>query len=97
MPLAVEIGSFSETAAGKAIALTKYFNVTVTGTFEGTLLLERSFDKTEFTPLTQDFVGTPVQITGPVSVVAFEPENGVYYRLRCSEHISGTASWRLSQ
>jgi hypothetical protein len=76
------------------------FNVTLTNTGVGSVVLERSFDGgTTWSGLyaggvqlySWSYVGTAV------SEVAFEPEFNVLYRLRCSSYTSGTITYRISQ
>jgi hypothetical protein len=71
------------------------FNVTVFGTFVGTVVIERSFDSgTTFVPVLRS--GTAVSYTVPSTEVFEEPEAGVQWRVRCSAFTSGTISYRLS-
>ncbi|MFG1343204.1 hypothetical protein [Xanthobacter autotrophicus] len=73
------------------------FNVSLWGTFVGTVVVERSFDAgTTWLPIT----GAGVAIStfgGPVSEIFEEPEYGVQYRLRCMSFGSGTINYRISQ
>lgn len=73
------------------------FNVSLWGTFVGSVQLERSFDNgTTWLPLTA--AGTPLYVwTAPASEVCEEPEAGVLYRLNCTAYTSGTVNYRLSQ
>jgi hypothetical protein len=73
------------------------FNVSVFGTFVGTVVLERSFDQgTNWIPVLRYCTGTAVSYTAPSSETLPEPEGGVQHRLRCSAFTSGTISYRLS-
>lgn len=72
-------------------------NVTIWGTFSGTVQIERSFDggSTWFV-LDKDTSGTDLTFTAPQSVVIDEPENGVLYAVNCTNYVSGTINFRLS-
>jgi hypothetical protein len=72
------------------------FNVTISGTFVGTLKLERSFDDgVTYHPCTDN--GTAITYTAPASEVILEPEHSVTYRLRMDAYTSGDAVVRISQ
>lgn len=72
------------------------FNVALYGTFVGTVLLEKSFDGTNWLPVYRGNSATAISYTAPASEVVCEPEDGVAYRLRCSAYTSGTVNYRLS-
>ena len=72
-------------------------NVSVSGTFVGTVQLERSFDGTNWFVCSSDSAGTAASWTAPFSVIAEENERGVIYRLNCTAHTSGTVTYRISQ
>ena len=79
------------------VMLEGLFNISFWGTFTATAQLERSFDGgTTFLPATTDATGTVAAWTAATSVVAVEPEPGVYYRLNCTSYTSGTLNYRLS-
>lgn len=91
-------GTFTGTGAGAMRSFYNDFNVTISGTFVATVALQRSFDQgTTWHTLSTDATGTAAQFTVPVSLIANEPENGVYYRLSCTAFTSGSVDWRLSQ
>lgn len=71
------------------------FNVTLSGTFVGTVKLQRSFDNgTTWHDLTA--AGTAIAaFTTAVSEVWVEPEAGVNFRLNCTAYTSGTVTYRL--
>ena len=90
-------GSFTGTGSSSAAMFFRRFNVSLWGTFVGTVILERSFDGgTTFLPCAIDAAGDANAYTAPMSIVAAEPEPGVYYRLRCSAFTSGTINYRMS-
>lgn len=90
-------GSFTGTGNSNAAQFMGGFNVSLSGTFSGTVILERSFDGGQnFFPCAIDTAGDPNAYTAPLSMVVSEPEPGVYYRLRCSAFVSGTINYRLS-
>lgn len=90
-------GSFASATAGAWVKFRHGFNVSVWGTFSAAVVLERSFDGgTTALPYTYSN-GTPLSWSAPFSTPFEEPEPEVWYRLRCSNYISGTVSWRLSQ
>lgn len=89
------------TATGSTSAFTpiagRDFNVSVWGTFVGSIQLERSFDSgTTWLPITA--AGTQLYVwTAPASEQASEPEYAVQYRARVTSYTSGTLNVRLSQ
>lgn len=95
-------GSFSATGNGATfvpntgrVNVNCGLNVSVYGTFVGTVVLERSFDGgTNYIPVLRN--GTAISYTAPASEVMYDPEGDVIYRLRCSAYTSGTANYRLS-
>lgn len=74
----------------------RYFNVTVTGTFVGTVVLEKTFDGTNFVAVPRPGTTTAISYTAPGTEIIYEPEVGVQYRWRCSAYTSGTINTRLS-
>lgn len=75
---------------------TNPFNLTLTGPFVGTVVVERSFDDgTTYVPLTA--LGSAISFTTPCSETFEECENGVRYRVNCTAFTSGTITYRLSQ
>ena len=100
--MSVVIGSFG--ATGNSIALTAQpnlvrigLNVSVWGTFVGTVALQRSFDSgVTWLPLTAAGVAT-ASYTAPASEQVNEPEAGVEYRFACTAYTSGTINYRISQ
>ncbi|HEY1605618.1 MAG TPA: hypothetical protein VGF77_08455 [Allosphingosinicella sp.] len=75
------------------------FNVSLAGTFVGTVQLERRFTAqggATWHPLT--FRGTQVGIwTAPCSETFEECQDGVEYRLNCTAFTSGVINYRLGQ
>ena len=72
------------------------FNLSVFGTFVGTVRVERSFDSgVTWLPCTN--AGTVVTFTAPFTEVLIEPEDAVQYRLACTAYTSGTINYRFSQ
>jgi hypothetical protein len=91
-------GTFTSATAGASDSFTKYFNLNIQGTFVATITLERSFDQgLTWNTLATDSTGTATAFTAPLSLIAYEPENNVRYRLNCTSYTSGTVTWRLSQ
>lgn len=72
------------------------FNISIWGTFIGTVRLTRSFNGGPFLPITAN--GTALMVfNSPVSEQWNEPEANVSYRLECTSYTSGTILFRLSQ
>ncbi len=72
------------------------FNVSIWGTFVGTVQLERSFDGATWLPLTAAGFGLYAW-TAPASEIVSRPESGFQYRLNCTAWTSGTINYRVSQ
>lgn len=71
------------------------FNISVWGTFSGTVVVERSFDGgNTWIPKWPDAV---YSISTPVTFSDNEPEEGVRYRLNCTGFSSGPINYRVSQ
>jgi hypothetical protein len=97
MTAKVQPSVFSAVGAGTAIELFGSFNVSVSGTFTGSVRLERSFDAGgTWLPLTDQY-GTQIAFTTPVSLLAYEPEQNVLYRPNATALSAGSATVRLSQ
>lgn len=72
------------------------FNFTLSGTFVGTVRLDRSFDNgSTWHPVTA--MGAAVSFTAPCTEVLEEPESAMRYRVNCVAYTSGTITYRLSQ
>jgi hypothetical protein len=86
--------SFQPRILSKRIA---QFNVSVWGTFVGTVQLERTFDSgTNWLPITSGGSAS-FKYTAPASEQQTEPEQTAQYRLNCTAYTSGTINYRLSQ
>lgn len=73
------------------------FNLTISGTFTGSVTLERSFDAGSTWHTRHTDTGSAHTYTAPVSLVVEEPETAVRYRLNCTAvNSGGTISWRMS-
>lgn len=92
-------GSFTATGNSENFAsFRNYFNITVWGTFVGTLTLQRSFDRGQtWHNVARDLFGATMTFNAPISIVALEPENRVFYRMVCTSYTSGAINWRISQ
>jgi len=86
---AVEVGAEFEPAPGRD------FNITVSGTFVATIVVERSFDSGA--TWHAKWPSGVYSITDPRSFADSESEAGVVYRLNCTAWSSGTATYRMSQ
>jgi hypothetical protein len=89
-------GTFTATGQSAAQDIAKgSFNVSLWGTFVGTVQIERSFNGTTWLPCTN--LGAAVTFTAPMTEVLNEPEQYVTYRLNCTAYTSGTINYRISQ
>lgn len=83
------VGSFNATGATDFIYLSKsYYNLSVWGTFVGTVQLQRSFD---------DGVTWLVakEVSEPYEGVGLEAEFKVRYRMQCTAFTSGVINFRV--
>jgi hypothetical protein len=73
------------------------FNITISNIFNAILILERSFDNGQtWFPLTAN--GIPIlTFSSPVSEQWGDEEYNVVYRLSCTQYVSGTVNYRISQ
>jgi hypothetical protein len=92
---AVVTGSFTAPGVSPLFGFYGPFNISIWGTFSGTLLLTRSFDGGT-TWLTRTDAPGSGSYTTPTSISVSEPERGVLYQLDCSVLASGTANYRMS-
>lgn len=83
--------SFTGTANGTGATLEKHFNLSVSGTFVGTVEIQRSYDGISGTYHTIKAYTVPIEETG------IEPEGGIFYRMACTAFTSGTIVTRLGQ
>ena len=91
-------GSFSGTGQSAVRPFLGYFNVSIFGTFSGTVDIEKSFDNgANWLKVSVNASGSPASYTNPVSVIVLEPESQVLYRLNCTTYTSGTINYRVSQ
>lgn len=90
MTIALVDGSFTGVGNSNPVCLKDGFNLSIDGTFNATVVLQRSFDSGSTWHLVERFTA-PVQLTG------HEPEAYISYRLVCTGHTSGTIQYRLSQ
>lgn len=59
--------------------------------------LERSFDNVNYYPLSVDASGNIARWSSSFNGIIDEPEASVYYRLNCTDYVSGTITYRISQ
>lgn len=90
-------GTFTGTGQSASTTVFGPFNISLWGTFSGTVALERALDGTNFVAVATDGTGTPANYTAPVSVTGVEVESAVLYRFNCTGFTSGTINYRLSQ
>lgn len=90
-------GSFGGTGQSAAVQIFGRFNLSLTGTFSGTVALERSDSKTgTFTPVARDTSGTQATFTTAFEGLSMEEdEQGMWYRLNCTAYTSGTINYRI--
>jgi hypothetical protein len=91
-------GTLTSVSTGNWATMAGNINVSVWGTFVGTVTLEKSFDgTTTAVPVSKDTSGTPASWTAPFSVYVRENEQGVNFRINCTAFTSGTINYRISQ
>jgi hypothetical protein len=89
--------NLTSAAAASGIEMRGKFNVGLTGTWVGTVKLQRSYDGTNWETLSKDANGSEASYTANCSMVVEEPEAGVQYRWNCTAFTSGTIATRISQ
>ena len=82
-------GSFATTANSGQIQLEKHFNLSLSGTFSATVIIQRSFDGGSTWKDIKSY-------TAAIEETGIEPESDVFYRLSCT-HSTGTVTYRLAQ
>jgi hypothetical protein len=91
-------GSFTASGQSAGMVAGRAVNLTLSGTFVATVTLERSFDGgTTWHPVFTSDGLVARQFTAPISLTAYEPEEGVLYRLNCNSYTSGTVTYRMSR
>lgn len=72
------------------------FNAALSGTFEATIVIERSYDRgLTWQPLTA--LGNSFSFDAPCEELFEESEPGVLYAWNCTDYASGTINYRISQ
>lgn len=93
-------GTLSSATAGAGVLPVRRddaINISVWGTFVGSVRPERTFDAgANWLPLTYAD-GSTIVWTTPATMSFDESERGVLYRVNCPAYTSGTISWRISQ
>ena len=93
----LQTGSFTALGNSPQISFFGQFNVSIWGTFIGTVELQKSFDGgVTWLPAGTFNQGSNSDINSPLSYAWQEYEYGVYYRLACNHYTSGTINYRLS-
>lgn len=95
-------GTFTATGASSSFSPASQirrgrFNVSIWGTFVGTVKLERSFDDGVTWLVCSKPDLTDAAFTAPVTFAVEEPEADIYYRLSCTSRTSGTINYRMSR
>lgn len=92
-------GNFTATAQiSQVINMVREFSVSIGGTFNGTVVIERSPNGgSTWFPCSTDATGTAASYTSPVSVDVVSLVHPMLYRLRCVALASGTINWVMSQ
>lgn len=101
MSIAKISGTFVATGQSASVVLKGDFNLTLQGG-RGTVKLEKSYDNgTTWFDVSKDADGTPASyslIVGQeIALTGHEPESDVLYRVNCTDYISDTIVYRLSQ
>jgi hypothetical protein len=92
-------GTFTGTGQlSPAVNFLREFSVCLGGTFNATVLIERSPDNgASWFPCSTDASGTAASYTSPVSVDVVSLVHPMLYRLHCTAFSTGTVNWTLSQ
>ncbi len=92
----VVTGTFTATGVSPYFVVYGPFNISVWGTFSGTVLVQRSFDGGTTWLTRTDTPSGSGSFTASTSFALSEPERGVLYQLDCSAYVSGTVNYRMS-
>lgn len=89
-------GSFTGTGQSTPVQIYGRFNLSLTGTFVGTVQLERADSSGgTFTVVSRDVAGTPATFSTAFQGLPIEEdEQGMWYRLNCTSYTSGTIGYR---
>lgn len=96
-------GAAASTGTSAATVFLGGFNLAMSGTFTGTVVIEKSYDGgTTWITVSQDVAGTPASYVlawtaQSINLTLCEVEPAVAWRVRCSARTSGTLTYRLSQ
>lgn len=71
------------------------FNVFITGTFVGTVELQRSYDGTTYTTVQPYTLSAIAAFTAPASFMIIEPDPACLYQLNVTDYTSGTITGRM--
>lgn len=71
------------------------FNVFISGTFVGTVELQRSYDGTNYTTVTPPELNAVAAFTYPTTFYIVEPDPACLYQLNVTEWTSGTINGRM--
>jgi hypothetical protein len=89
-------GEMEDVGLSQSVRVLGEFNASLSGTFDATLDIVRSFDGgLTWAPLTA--LGTSFEFTAPCQEMFEESEPGVLYAWRCKTYNSGTIEYRISQ
>lgn len=82
----------AENTWSDSLGLHGYFNISISGTWAGTVTVQRSFDSGTTWFDVEDFVAN-------VEEFGYEPEDGVLYKIgiKTGNYTSGTVVLRISQ
>lgn len=94
----LSVGTLGAVGTSPPVVLYGSFNISLWGTFSGSVQLERSFDGgVTWLPVSASSGGTVLAWTAPVSLTWPEIEHQVLYHLNCTALTAGTVNFRLSQ
>lgn len=88
-------GTLDAVESGSSIWVEGKFNARITGSFTGTIKLERSFDNSTFQVVSKNADGDEAAYTAACDLVCEEPE-GAYYRWTATALTAGTPTYRIS-
>lgn len=96
--IAKDTKTFGGTGTSDGVEIFGAFNIEIRGTFNATVLIERSIDGgSNWATLSRDSAGNAASYTTAVSLTGSEPQRGVKYRFNCSVFASGAPVCTISQ